>query len=154
MRYYNATICLNGHVVDKHIANAQKFCTICGKETYSACSNCQSPIHGVIKLNGAIGTPRYNKPFYCHDCGLPYPWTQKILNNAVELVALDDELDNTSKELIKNAIPELLIESSTTPVAIANYQKGMSPAGQILKDSMRQLLIGVVSETAKKFLFP
>ena len=40
MNYYNATICLNGHVVDKRIANAQKYCSTCGKETYSLCSNC------------------------------------------------------------------------------------------------------------------
>lgn len=154
MSYYYATICLNGHVIDKHVANVQKFCTICGKETFSSCNHCHSPIRGVIKLDGVIGSPRYSKPFYCHDCGSPYPWTQKILDNAIELVSLDDEIDNTAKELIKDAIPELLIESPTTPVAMAKYQKGMSHASQILRNSMRQLLIDVASETVKKFLFP
>ena len=33
--YNNATICLNGHVVSKYQANYQKFCSKCGKETYS-----------------------------------------------------------------------------------------------------------------------
>ena len=154
MNYYNATICLNGHVIDTRIANSQKYCSICGKETFSSCTNCQKPIHGALKIEGMIGSPRYNKPFYCYECGTPYPWTQKILDNAVELVSLDDEIDDVSKELIKNAIPELLIDTPTTPVAVAKYQKGISKAGQIVKDSMRQLLIDVVSETSKKILFP
>lgn len=154
MNYYNATICSNGHVVDEYIANSQKFCSICGKETFSNCSHCNEPIRGVIRLDDIIGSPPYYKPFYCHSCGSPYPWTQKILDNAIELVSLDDEIDDTSKELIKNAIPELLIDSSTTPVAAAKYKKGMLNAGQLVKDSMRQLLIDVISETSKKILFP
>ena len=154
MNYYNATICLNGHVVDKRIANAQKYCSTCGKETYSVCTNCQQPIHGVIKLDGVIGVSKYDKPYFCHECGAPYPWTQKILDNAVELVSLDDELDDISKELIKSAIPDLLIETSTTPIAAAKYKKGMNKAGQIIKDSMTQLLLDVACEVAKKLLFP
>lgn len=156
MAYNGATICLNGHVLDKYKANTQNHCTICGKETYSFCEQCNSPIRGLVKIEGAVvlGNRSYTKPFYCHDCGAPYPWTQKILDSATELVSLDDDLDKTSKELIKNAIPELLIDAPTTPVAAAKYQKGMSKAGQIVSDSMRQLLIDVVSEAAKKFLFP
>ena len=42
--YNNATICLNGHVVSKYQANYQKFCSKCGKETYSKCPECNSPI--------------------------------------------------------------------------------------------------------------
>ena len=154
MNYYNATICLNGHVIDRRIANAQKYCSACGKETFSLCTNCQEPIRGVQKMDGVIGSPHYNKPFYCHNCSAPYPWTQKILDSAVELVSLDDELDETSKELIKNALPELLIDTPTTPVAAAKYRKGMSNAGQVVKDCMHQLLVDVVSETVKKILFP
>ena len=154
MNYYNATICLNGHVIDKYLADVEKYCSICGKETFSFCSCCNSPIRGKVKADGVIVATHYKKPFYCYNCGTPYPWTQKILDNAVELVSLDDELDASSKELIKNAIPELLIDSPTTPLAVAKYQKGVSKAGQLVKDSLRQLLIDVISETAKKTLFP
>ena len=153
MNYYNATICLNGHVVDKRLANAQKYCSTCGKETYSLCTNCQNPIHGVINIDGLIGSSKYNKPYYCYECGMPYPWTQKILDNAVELLSLDDELDDTSKDLIKSAIPELIVDSPTTPIAVAKYRKGISKAGLIVSDALRQLLVDVISETAKKALF-
>ena len=156
MAYNGATICLNGHVVSKSIANSQKHCSMCGKETYSFCPNCKSPIHGLLKLEGVVvvGKRPYSKPFYCYDCGTPYPWTQKILDNAIELLSLDDSLDNDSKELIKNAIPELLIDTPTTPIAAAKYQTAMSKAGQIVKNTMHQLLVDVFSETAKKLLLP
>lgn len=84
---------------------------------------------------------------------MPYPWTQKILDNAVELLSLDDELDDNSKELIKSAIPELIVDSPTTPIAVAKYRKGISKAGLIVSDALRQLLVDVISETAKKALF-
>lgn len=154
MSYYNATICLNGHVVSKHRANSQNYCSLCGTETFSSCSHCNEPIRGVVKLDGVVGCPSYRKPFYCHSCGYPYPWTQKILDSAVELVSLDSEIDSASRELIKNAIPELLIDSPTVPLAVAKYKQGMSNAGQVVKDSMRHLLIDVLSEVPKKLLFP
>lgn len=156
MLYNRATICLNGHIVSKYEANFQKHCSTCGLETYSNCTNCQSPIHGLADIKGVaiIGKRPYDLPYYCYNCGAPYPWTQKILNNAVELLGLDDDLDNATRELIKNAIPELLVDTPTTPLAIAKYRKGIAHAGQIVRDSMRQLLVDVVSETVKKSLFP
>ena len=52
--YNNATICLNGHVVSKYQANYQKFCSKCGKETYSKCPECNSPIHGKYEVDGIV----------------------------------------------------------------------------------------------------
>lgn len=156
MGYYNnATICLNGHVISTYSANCQKFCSKCGKETYSNCPECNMPIHGKYEVEGVIDlTGSYNRPDYCYNCGAPYPWTKTILNNAVMLVSLEDGLDDSMKELIKTAIPALITETPETPIAIAKYKKGINNAGDILKNSMRQLLIDVVSETVKKSLFP
>lgn len=153
MAYNGSTICLNGHVISSYKANFQKYCTVCGKETYSRCTSCGSPIRGLLKLDGLVITGPYIKPYYCYKCGSAYPWTQKILNNAVELLSLDNDLNDVSKEIIKNAIPELLVDAPTTPLAVAKYKKEIAHAGQIIKDSMRQLLIDVVSETVKKSLF-
>lgn len=156
MSFNNATICLNGHVISKFQSNYQEYCSQCGAKTYSNCGHCNSPIHGVTEIKGAVvlGERPYTKPNYCYKCGKPYPWTEKILNNAIELLALDDELDDSTKQLIKTAIPDLLVETPSTPLAVAKYQKGISNAGQILKNSLRSLLIDVLSETVKKSLFP
>ena len=155
MAYYGATICLNGHVLSKYQANSQPHCSICGKETFSVCLHCKSAIRGLAQSDFlVVGNRPYHKPLYCHQCGAPYPWTQRILDNAVELLSLDDELDDTSKELIKTAIPELIVDTPTTPIAIAKYRKGIAKAGSMVSDALRQFLVDVVSETAKKSLFP
>lgn len=63
--YNNATICLNGHVVSKYQANYQKFCSKCGKETYSKCPECNSPIHGKYEVDGIVDlSGSYNRPDY------------------------------------------------------------------------------------------
>ncbi len=59
---------------------------------------------------------------------------QKLfLDNAVMLVSLEDELDESMKELIKTAIPDLITETPATPIAIAKYKKSIKCAGDILK---------------------
>ena len=150
-----ATICSNGHVVSENFSNYQKYCSICGEKTFSICENCKSPIQGSLNMIQAalFGEKPYTIPYYCHSCGSPYPWTIKILDNAVELISLDEELDDESKELIKNAIPNLIVDTPATPLAVAKYKKGMKKAGKVLKDCMYNLLIDVVSETVKKMLF-
>lgn len=152
MSFNNATICLNGHVISEDESNFLEFCTICGSQTYSSCSKCKSPILGSETFEYVPKS--YTKPNYCHKCGEPYPWTQLILDNAVELLALDEELDEDTKTLIKTAIPNLLVETPSTPLAVARYKKGIANASQIVRDSMHNLLVDVLSETAKKILSP
>lgn len=156
MSYNHATICLNGHVISKHDAHAQRYCSKCGAETFSYCPHCNAPIRGLLEIPGVaiIGKRPYDTPYYCYECGSPYPWTEKILNSAIELLALDDELDEATKNLIKTAIPDLMVDTPTTPIATANYKKGISKAGQILTDSLHSLLADAVSETVRKILFP
>lgn len=144
MPYNNATICLNGHVISNCNSNHQNYCSKCGAETYSFCPKCHTPIRGTFDIPRVIilGQRDYQLPHYCHECGSPYPWTQKILDNCIELLSLDDDLDDNSKELIKNAIPELLVDTPTTPIAIAKYRKGISASGSIYLFSMQDYCIG------------
>ncbi|WP_231296902.1 DUF2321 domain-containing protein [Mammaliicoccus sciuri] len=151
--YMNATICLNGHVSSSSDANYRKFCKECGESTISNCSKCQSAIQGYFYIPGFLGTYNYDVPNYCHECGSAYPWTEKILDNAIELVSLDEQLSEEHKSIIKNAIPDLIIESPTTPVAQAKYKKYMTRASDYVQEGSRNLLIDVVSEAVKKSLF-
>lgn len=152
--YYGATICLKGHVLSKYNLYTQNYCTQCGEKTYSTCVYCNSPIHGLPETDSVedLENRPYKLPYYCHECGKPYPWTERILNNVVELLSLDDDLDSSTKELIKSAIPELIVDTPSTPVSAAKYKKGISKAGELVKNSMYNLLVDVLSETAKKCL--
>lgn len=123
--------------------------------SFSFCPNCNAPIRGIYDNPGIaiIGKRPYDIPYYCYECGSPYPWTNKILDNAVAIISMDENIDDNQKELIKNAIPALIIDSPETPVATANYQTIIGNAGQIVRNSLHNLLVDVVSETVKKTLF-
>lgn len=155
MGYYkDATICLNGHAASSTQANYRKFCKDCGLETISQCTHCDAHIQGDYEVPGvaAIGFTYY-PPAYCHNCGYPYPWTSRFLENAIELIALDDELPEEHKEIIKNAFPDLIVETPTTPVAIAKYKKYMSKSADYIQEGIKNLLIDVVTESVKKSIW-
>ena len=98
MGYENATICINGHVMSSSYSNVQPFCSKCGKPTISECTHCGSPLHGMYEIPGVVCLgAKYHKDLYCYNCGNPYPWTESIINSAVEILSLDEEL---SKENI------------------------------------------------------
>lgn len=154
--YSTAQICLNGHVITPDIKDngTQTYCTKCGKPIISTCPHCSKPIRGLRNDDIYYMLEEYVCPSYCYNCGKPYPWTERILNNATELISLADELDANTKELIKSAIPDLIIDTPSTPVAAAKYSKALSDAGDVLKNSLHNLLVDVLSESAKKILFP
>ena len=141
------TICINGHIISRTMPDAAPFCPQCGAPTLSKCAECGNLIPPLPSnhLNA-------KRPNYCAHCGAAYPWTKLLLENAVELVALDDELDADSKELIKSAIPGLITDSPVTPLAAAKYRKGIAQAGDFLKNALYDLLKDVMVEQAKRAL--
>lgn len=152
--YLNATICVNGHVISSCDANYTAHCSTCGKTTISKCKDCSTNIRGEYEVPGIIGFGRgYSPPNYCYSCGKPFPWTERILNSAVELISLDDELSDGTKEIIKLALPDLIIETPETPVATAKYKKFISNAATYVQDGLKNLLVDVVSETVKKSIW-
>lgn len=152
-QYNKATICLNGHVLSSSTKNYLKYCKQCGSETMSTCPSCKNYIHGepVVEFPWLLG--EYIPPSYCHECSNPYPWTSQVLENAIELIALDDDIPKEHKEIIKLALPDIITETPTTPVAVAKYKKFMSVAADYTKNGMKNLLIDVISDTVKKSMF-
>lgn len=156
-RYYTQLVCMNGHQVTDRLetySGIKNYCKDCGSKTISTCQNCSTSITGDYEVPGVVAlgfeTP---VPSYCPFCGEAYPWTSKIIENAVELVAIDNNLDEHSKSIIKNTLPDLLVETPTTPVAANKFKMVMEKASNSIKDGMYNLLVDTVSETVKKVIF-
>ena len=155
MGYENATICINGHVMSASDSNVQPFCSKCGKATISECTHCGSPLHGMYEIPGVVCLgAKYHKDLYCYNCGNPYPWTESIINSAVEILSLDEELSKENIDILKNAIPDLLVDTPQTPVATARYKRFLDKTQNFIKNSLYQLFVDVLSDTVKKSLFP
>lgn len=152
-------ICLNGHQLSVTIENPSKnsgFCNKCGAKTTCQCLNCQNYIKGSYEPEGVIflGKRTAEMPSYCENCGKAFPWTEKILNAAHELILLDENLSDKDKNILNSTIPDLLVNTPSTPVSEAKFKIYFSKAGSLVKDSLYTLLVDVISETTKKTLFP
>lgn len=157
--YRVAQICLNGHMInDRSDSNSDhnaKFCTKCGQPTITTCPVCNAKIRGYYYVEGVFrhSSKPTPVPKYCHECGTAYPWTQSILDNALELLSLDVDLDSDTKKIIQEAIPNLIVETPSTSISIEKYKLSMDNVSQFVKDGLANLLVSVVSDGVKNILF-
>ncbi len=152
-----AQICLNGHVITEmaggHPEYRKQFCTECGEQTIMACQNCNTNIKGYHHVPGVIGIFDYHKPKYCEKCGKAFPWTDRQLNAAKELIELTDNLNNDEKLELQSSITDLVKGGPQTVVAQAKYKKYIGKAGSEVAKGVRDILVDVVSETVKKAIW-
>ena len=151
--YNGASICKNGHVVSKYDANKQNYCSICGAEVFSACQNCNSPIHGLYVSDIPIlGDLPYTRPDYCYNCGKPYPWTELAVQNAALLIHEEEELSEQLKTSVIQSLPDIITETPATNLAIVRVKKCLSATGKFTAEAIRQFVIDFGCELAKKSL--
>lgn len=158
---YAQSICLNGHQRSVQIrwgVDVQGFCEECGSKLISKCPACDYPIPGYVDPSGdgvlVLGDkPRAAIPKYCGHCGNPFPWTQAAIESAQELIDLS-ELDTDDKDKFKDSIPEIMTESPKTKVAATKFKIFATKAGSMIADGLKDVLVDIVSETAKKIIWP
>jgi len=157
MGYYKtAQVCLNGHQVVSDVESSpeltEKFCTRCGRETITSCPSCSTKIRGYYESSGFPSLADSSTPSYCHECGIPYPWTAEKINAAMEMV---DELDGLNEEEIvqlKGTLADISQDTSRTEVATFRFKKLLAKAGKEAGGVLRNIVVDVASETAKKLL--
>jgi len=155
---YFQKICLNGHQITDFYKLSEspqptEYCENCGKKVISACLKCSKPILGRYVVDLYFGS-LCHVPSYCKYCSNPYPWTELVINTTKEILSLEDGITESDKSLINDSIPDLLVDTPKTNLAIAKFKKGLASTSVIIKDSLRELLVDVISETAKKAIFP
>lgn len=155
--YDTAQICLNGHVINTMAVSSpqsnQKYCADCGAQTVTTCPDCNSPIRGYYHVENVISFFDYNKPNYCHNCGKPYPWTVASLEAARELADELEKLSAEERQQLKESFSDLVKNTPKTAVAETRFKKLMKKAGAEAYDSMKSILVDVVSEAVKKSVF-
>ena len=108
----------------------------------------------VRKMNGVVVLSKYIPPNYCHDCGFPYPWTKSKLEAIQELIEFDDKLSENEKTYITNNLTSLTVDTPKTKVIATKFKQFLHDVGETTAESFREILVDVLSETAKKIIFP
>ena len=126
--YRYAHICRNGHVLTSKAASpsisAVKFCQTCGAPALTKCVHCQTAIRGEFSPDQfVIFNSNYPRPAYCHNCGLPYPWTESALEAMKEIIWEDEDLFDDEKERMSQSLPDLITETPKTELAIMRVKK-------------------------------
>jgi hypothetical protein len=156
--YDTAQICRNGHVINGfHEMQPQEnleFCQRCGSQTLTSCPWCKAEIRGgAIYGDRNFGTFR-DPPAFCHKCGKPYPWTEDKLAAARALAAEIEELDETERAVLTASLDDLVRDTPQTSLAAVRFKKLAAKAGKTAAEGLKAILVDVVSEAAKKFIWP
>ena len=156
--YDVAQICLNGHVINSSVNEYpqfnKKFCDKCGAATITNCINCNSEIQGEYCAEGFIGISHYTAPAFCPNCGKPYPWIEARTQSAHDLAQELENISDDDKEILTQSINEIVKDSPKTTLAATRFKKILSKTSKPIVDAFRDILIDIVSETAKKLLWP
>lgn len=158
--YYDiAQICLNGHLINskarRYSLHNQKFCAQCGAATIMDCPNCKSPIRGRYEAQGifVVGASDIEIPAFCLECGQAYPWTKVKIEAAKEL-AKELELPKKEQEALATSIDDIVSDNPRTALGATRFKKIMAKVGKESAASFRTILTSVVTEAAKKIIWP
>lgn len=156
--YDTAQICINGHVINSqsvyHSEHNKEFCDKCGAPTITTCQNCNATIKGYYHVP-PMGTLDYTDlplPSFCPDCSKPYPWTEAKLKAAKELTDLLEDLSPEEREILKKSFDDIVRDTPQTIVAANQFKRLATKAGKIAAEQLRQLVVDIASETAKKII--
>lgn len=151
-------ICLNGHVINassrRYPQYNKKFCDKCGETTITNCQNCDADIKGRYHRRGFFNGTRFPALLYCDNCGEPYPWTKVKIQAAHDLAQELENISNNEKIIMSQSIDKMVKDTPETTLAATRFQKILSKASEPIASAFRDILVDIVSETAKKILWP
>jgi hypothetical protein len=152
-----ALICTNGHIINPAATSFPEentsHCERCGSIAVGACPWCSEPIHGEYHLSGSIAIAPFSPPAFCWACGAPYPWTSARITAAQALAEEMAGLSEREREILKQSISELVHDSPYSAVAVVHFKRLLAKAGKGIAESLREILVDVLSEAAKKAIW-
>lgn len=155
--YRVAQVCPNGHVAttaaDSYPELREAFCSQCGEHTIMQCPKCATSIRGEYIVDGVFRLGGgYDPPSFCHNCGSAFPWTERKIAGAVELLEAGADLSPEEVQQFKNDLTELTKDSPKTQAASIRFKKVMGKVGTTVASGVRDIVVDVLSEAAKKAL--
>lgn len=155
--YQVAEICPNGHVITS-AANLnpelrEKFCSHCGEATIMHCPSCKISIRGRYDVPQVVGLFAYTPPAHCYNCGKVFPWTERKIESAVEFLEISDDLSLDELTQFRADLVELTKDSLKTQVASLRLKKVMAKVGNSVASGVRDIVVDILSEAAKKTIW-
>lgn len=155
--YRTAEVCPNGHVstdsTEEFPDRRERFCSKCGAPTITQCPECSANIRGHYFAEGVLTLGDYQPPSFCQNCGIPFPWTERRLAAAVELVQLGGELSDTEVSQFGDDLRDLMEDSPRVHAASLRFKQTMQRVGTSVASGVRDIIVDVLSEATKKTIW-
>jgi hypothetical protein len=145
-----AQICLAGHVRHRNGTsfNSKEYCSECGAQCIDACPSCSEPIRGALIIH-PVG--HYQRPSFCHSCGLAYPWFEDRLKTARELLYHDDKLTEEDRESLWPDLQYVMSnpKSDLVPAKKKLINIKLSKATDWIREALLDLTAKTIAELTK-----
>lgn len=156
--YDVAQICLNGHIINdsskRYPQYNKTFCPKCGERTITKCLKCDKEIQGRYYTPGVIYLKIEEPPAFCHNCGNPYPWTEKKIRASHELAQELEELSEDEKKILSLSLNEIIKDAPGAILAATRIKKLFPKLKKAGAEALKEILTDITSETIKKILWP
>lgn len=148
--------CLNGHGINGSSTRLPQFnaafCGECGARSIDECPACQRPLLGSYR-GSFLSTSPWTPSAFCTECGEAYPWTSSRLEAARLLVEEAEDLDDDERAVLSGTFEDLVGDTPRTPVAVNRFKKLATKAGAPTASALKDVLVGVVTEGAKRAIW-
>lgn len=149
--YDTAQICPNGHVSNSRYEDSPElrndFCPECGEKTLTNCPSCSNLIRGDLR---GSGPGEYRPKSYCYACGKPFPWTQRGLDAAKELVRRSAVLSDAELGTFGQSLDELMKQTPLMGLAAQKLRPLIAKLEPLLQEGIRNAVTAVLSGEAKR----
>ena len=153
--YDTALVCLNGHSLNSSSTRLPQFntkhCEECGEPGIAECPACHHAIRGTYWGGGGLSV-NYDVPRHCPGCGKPYPWTERAVDAARELISLSEKLSPAEKEDFTRAVSDVATDTPRSKAAAQKIKIYSAKAGREIAQGVRDIAVNIASETLKKIL--
>lgn len=150
--YYGAVVCQNGHVLSRMLRSGERpdpRCGKCGSNTITHCPSCDNAIRGA--RSDVPGGGPDNVRDHCWQCGSPYPWRQKQIADAEDVLALQIEVndwDEATQDRLREITAEI-VDGSANPDKVMLVARWLD---QHAGDTARQALWEVIKTAGAEAL--
>jgi|AntAceMinimDraft_17_1070374.scaffolds.fasta_scaffold83186_2 hypothetical protein len=155
--YDIAQICINGHPINSSSTTYpqynQDYCDKCGAKATTICVVCRTSIRGSYHHPDIVPNI-YIPPSYCYKCGHPFPWTEQKIQVAIELSKEEGQLTDDDVKELEESIKEIISDTPRTQLGASRFKRMMNKLGKPTAQAVRDILVDLVSETAKKIIWP
>lgn len=155
-------VCNNGHILEATLASATDLprdCPLCAALLIAACPGCREPILGVpVPARGSSaddfrsGPVPFAAPRYCHCCGRPFPWTERVVSAVRAAIRQIGALDAHERDQLRRSIDHIIHETPQTRLAVLRINAVLSRIGGESASALRELILSIAGDGVKQHL--